>query len=46
MIGLSPHQLDHVREIVVEAHDRGINLRSCPFIRSCWIMFLAIPLDF
>lgn len=46
MINMSPHQLDAVREIVVEEHDRGINLRNCPFTRTCWVMFLAFPLDF
>lgn len=46
MVNLSLHQLDTVREIVVEEHDRGINLRNCPFTRMCWIMFLAFPLDF
>lgn len=46
MINLSPHQLDDLTEIIVEEHDRGINLRCCPFTRTCWIMFLAFPLDF
>jgi hypothetical protein len=46
MINMSPHQLDAVREIVVEEHDRGINLRNCPFTRTCWVMFLAFSLDF
>lgn len=32
----SPHQLDDVREIVVEEHDRGINMRACPFSHTCW----------
>jgi hypothetical protein len=39
-------QLDEVREIVIVEHDRGINFRNCPFTRTCWIMFLAFPLDF
>lgn len=43
---MSPHQLDVVCEIVVEEHDRGINLRNCHFTRTCWVMFLAFPLDF
>lgn len=34
-----------MREIVVEEHDRGLNLRNYPFTRTCWIMFLAFPLD-
>jgi hypothetical protein len=39
-------QLDIQRDIVIVEHDRGINFRSCPFTRTCWIMFLAFPLDF
>ena len=35
MINLRPHQLDAMREIVVEEHDRGIKLRNCPFTRTC-----------
>ena len=46
MINLSPLQLDAMHEIVVVEHDQGLNLRSCPFTRTCWIMFLASPLDF
>lgn len=46
MVNLSPLQLDDVREIVIEEHDRGLNWRNCPFTRTCWIMFLAFPLDF
>jgi hypothetical protein len=46
MINLSPMQLDDVREIDIVEHDRGLNFRSCPFTRTCWIMFLAFPLDF
>jgi hypothetical protein len=46
MINLSPLQLDDIREIVIVEHDRGLNFRSCPFTRTCWIMFLAFPLDF
>jgi hypothetical protein len=34
MVNLSPHQLDDIREITVEEHDRGIRLRSCPFLRT------------
>jgi len=41
MVNLSPHQLDVVCEIVVQEHDRGINLRNYPFTRTCWVMFLA-----
>jgi hypothetical protein len=46
MINLSPLQLDANRQIIVQEHDRGLNLRSCPFSRTCWIMFLAFPLDY
>jgi hypothetical protein len=46
MINLSPLQLDDIREIDIVEHDRGLNFRSCPFTRTCWIMFLAFPLDF
>ena len=46
MVNLSPHQLDVVHEIVVQEHDRGINVRNCPFTRTCWVVFLAFPLDF
>jgi hypothetical protein len=46
MISRSPMQLDELREIEIVEHDRGINFRSCPFTRTCWIMFLAFPLDF
>jgi hypothetical protein len=46
MINLSPMQLDDVREIEIVEHDRGLNFRSCPFTCTCWIMFLAFPLDF
>jgi hypothetical protein len=46
MVNLSPHQLDEVRVFTVEEHDKGLNLRSCPFTRTCWVMFLAFPLDF
>lgn len=46
MVNHSPYQLDAVREIVVEEHDRGLNLRNCPFTITCWVMFLAFPLDF
>ena len=35
MINLRPHQLDAMREIVADEHDRGINLRNCTFTRTC-----------
>lgn len=46
MFSLSPHHLDDVSEISVVEHDRGTNVRNCPFTRTCQIMFLAFPLDF
>jgi hypothetical protein len=46
MISRSPMQLDEMREIEIVEHDRGINFRSCPFTRTCWVLFLAFPLDF
>ena len=46
MVDLSLLQLDENREVVIQEHDRGINLRDCPFTRTCWVMFLAFPLDF
>jgi hypothetical protein len=46
MISRSPMQLDELREIEIVEHDRGIDFRSCPFTRTCWVMFLAFPLDF
>jgi hypothetical protein len=32
--------------IRVVKHDEGINARACTYLRVCWIMFLAFPLDF
>jgi len=46
MINLSPHILPRGREIFLEEHDSGLNLRACPFSRTCWIMFLCFPLDY
>jgi hypothetical protein len=45
MIFLNPHILPDVREIRLEEHDNGVNLRACPFSRICWIMFLCFPLS-
>jgi hypothetical protein len=44
-INLSLHHIGNGRELRVVEHDRGINLRNSPFSRTCWIMFLAFPLD-
>jgi hypothetical protein len=46
MINLSPHHIGNGRELRAVEHDRGINVRNSPFSRTCWIMFLAFPLDF
>jgi hypothetical protein len=46
MINLSPHHIGNGRELRVVELDRGINLRNSPFSRTCWITFLASPLDF
>jgi hypothetical protein len=46
MVNLSPHYMEDGRVIIVQEHDSVINLRSCPFTRTCWVMFLAFPLDF
>jgi hypothetical protein len=46
MINLSPHHFGNGRVLRVVEHDRGINLRNSPFSRTCWVMFLAFPLDF
>jgi hypothetical protein len=46
MINLSPHHIGNGRELRVVEHDRGINLRNSPFSRTCWVLFLAFPLDF
>jgi hypothetical protein len=45
MINLSPHILPRGRQVFLEKHDNGLNLRACPFSRTCWIMFLCFPLD-
>jgi len=39
-------QLDVEREVIIQEHVRGINVHSCPFTRTCWVMFLAFLLDF
>jgi hypothetical protein len=44
MINLSPHHIGNGRVLV--ERDRGINLRNSSFSRTCWVMFLAFPLDF
>uniref|UniRef100_K3XQQ7 DUF4283 domain-containing protein n=1 Tax=Setaria italica TaxID=4555 RepID=K3XQQ7_SETIT len=31
---------------IVQNHDEARNFRACPYIRQCWIMFLAFPLDY
>jgi hypothetical protein len=46
MINLSLHHFGNGRELRVVEHDRGINLRNSLFSQTCWVMFLAFPLDF
>jgi hypothetical protein len=46
MISRSPIQFDEMREIEIVEHDKGLNFRSCPFTRTCWVLFLAFSLDF
>ena len=46
LVDQSSLQLDVEREVIIQEHDRGINVRSCPFTRTCWVMFLAFLLDF
>ncbi|CAN6216800.1 unnamed protein product [Urochloa humidicola] len=33
-------------QLVVQKHDEARNLRVCNYIRQCWVMFLAFPLDY
>ncbi|CAO2152121.1 unnamed protein product [Urochloa humidicola] len=33
-------------QLIVQRHDEALNLRACNYIRQCWIMFLAFPLDY
>ena len=35
MINMNPHIMADGREIFGEAHDNGLNLRACPFSRTC-----------
>lgn len=42
----SPFNLGQNHVVRVVKHDEGINHRSCTYIRICWLMFLAFPLDF
>jgi hypothetical protein len=42
----SPFHMDQHNIVSIVKHDEGINSRSCNYIRVCWVMFLAFPLDF
>jgi len=47
MINLNPHFLPDGREIRLVEHDNVINLRSTPFSRIAWVMFvfpLGLPI--
>lgn len=46
MIDISPIPFDGVSVLRVAKHDEAKNLRSCPYTRECWIMFLTFPLDY
>jgi hypothetical protein len=46
MINLSSHHFGNGTVLRVVEHDWGINLRNSLFSRTCWVMFLAFPLDF
>ncbi|CAN6199417.1 unnamed protein product [Urochloa humidicola] len=45
LLDASPIQFGH-GWLTVQKHDEARNFRSCPYIRQCWIMFLAFPLDY
>ncbi|CAN6171614.1 unnamed protein product [Urochloa humidicola] len=45
LIDASPIPFGH-GSLVVQRHDESINLRACAYIRQCWVMFLAFPLDY
>jgi hypothetical protein len=46
MIDISPIDFGGIATLRVVKHDEAINMRSCPYTRECWIMFLAFPLDY
>jgi hypothetical protein len=35
-----------IEKLTVVEHDRSFNPRNSPFTKTCWIIFLAFPLDF
>ncbi|CAO2150252.1 unnamed protein product [Urochloa humidicola] len=45
LLDASPIQFGH-GWLTVQKHDEARNFRSCNYIRQCWIMFLAFPLDY
>jgi len=46
LVRVSPLQLSQNHQVTIVKHDEGLNARSCTYVRVCWIMFLAFPLDF
>lgn len=42
-LSLIPYEGSMLRKV---KHDEVGNLRSCQYIRECWIMFLCFPLDY
>ncbi|CAO1939557.1 unnamed protein product [Urochloa humidicola] len=45
LLDASPIQFGH-GWLTIQKHDEARNFRACPYIRECWIMFLAFPLDY
>ncbi|CAO2144855.1 unnamed protein product [Urochloa humidicola] len=45
LLDASPIPFGH-GSLVVQRHDESINLRACAYVRQCWVMFLAFPLDY
>lgn len=46
MLDISPIDVNEGTALRIVKHDEAINLRSCPYTRECWVMFLAFPLDY
>lgn len=42
----SPHQFDEDVLFSFVPRDEGLNMRTCPFEYSAWILFLAFPMDY
>ncbi|CAN6164029.1 unnamed protein product [Urochloa humidicola] len=45
LLDASPIPFAH-GSVVVQRHDEAMNLRACNYIKQCWVMFLAFPLDY